>query len=81
MKIEEIAKLSGFSKSTVFRVISNNGYVSKKTKEKILKIIEEVNYIPNGIAHSLSSNKTNTVASRTPTGGPMNTGWLQSRMA
>ena len=62
MKIEEIAKLSGFSKSTVSRVISNNGYVSKKTKEKILKIIEEVNYIPNGIARSLSSNKTNTVA-------------------
>ena len=43
MKIEEIAKLSGFSKSTVSRVISNNGYVSKETKEKILKIIEEVN--------------------------------------
>ena len=62
MKIEEIAKLSGFSKSTVSRVISNNGYVSKETKEKILKIIEEVNYIPNGIARSLSSNKSNTVA-------------------
>ena len=62
MKIEEIAKLSGFSKSTVSRVISNNGYVSKETKEKILKIIEEVNYIPNGIARSSSSNKSNTVA-------------------
>ena len=42
MKIEEIAKLSGFSKSTVSRVISNNGYVSKETKEKFINRVIEL---------------------------------------
>jgi LacI family transcriptional regulator len=43
-------------------VIHNRGEVSKSTKEKILKIIEEFGYQPNLLASTLASKKTITFA-------------------
>lgn len=51
--IYEIAALSGVSASTVSRVINGYPYVKKETREKILKILEEQNYIQNDTARSL----------------------------
>ena len=55
MNIYDIAKLSGVSIATVSRVINNNGYVSKSTREKVLKIIDLQNYTPKISAQNLSS--------------------------
>lgn len=55
--IVNIANLSGFSKSTVSKVIRNKPYVKKSTKEKIQNIIEENGYHPDEIARSLVSKK------------------------
>lgn len=41
MNIGDIAKLSGVLKATVSRVLNHSTLVSQKTKEKVLKIIEE----------------------------------------
>ena len=49
--LDEIAKLSGFSKATVSRV-------SKETREKILAIMKETDYVPNRNAISLSKGQT-----------------------
>lgn len=46
MNINEIAKLSGYSKSTVSKALNDYPDVSRKTKEKILKICKENNYLP-----------------------------------
>ena len=46
MKIEEIAKLLGISKSTVSLAINNKPGVSEKTREKVLKTIEDFGYVP-----------------------------------
>ncbi len=58
--INDIAKKTGFSKSTISRYL-NNGSVSKKTKEKIKKAIDELGYVPNKYAQSLKSSSTKTI--------------------
>lgn len=56
--IKDIAKLTGVSVTTVSRVVNNTGYISAKTREKVLLSIKEHNYTPNLIARGLkTSNK------------------------
>ncbi|EYE87746.1 hypothetical protein Q428_11675 [Fervidicella metallireducens AeB] len=59
--IKDIAKMAGVSRSTVSRVLNNSGYVNENTKNKVLSVINELNYTPSAIAKSLSTNKTNTI--------------------
>ena len=59
--ISEIAALAGVSRTTVSRVLSGGFSVSKKTKDKILKIIKEKEYKPSIMAQSLRTNRTNTI--------------------
>ena len=55
--IKEIATKANVSVGTVDRVIHNRSDVSPKTREKVLKIIEEVDYKPNVFGRNLSLNK------------------------
>jgi len=66
MTIKEIAKLANVSLGTVDRVIHNRGKVSKKTKEKVLEILERVNYQPNMFARGLVLNKTYSICALIP---------------
>lgn len=59
--LKDIAKKSGFSIATVSKVLNNKKGISSKTREKILKIAKELNYIPSYPAISVKSNKTNTI--------------------
>ena len=52
--IYDIAKKANVSPMTVSRVVNNSGKISEKTREKVEKIIEELNYIPNNAARSLT---------------------------
>ena len=56
--LEEIAKLSGFSKATVSRVLNKSRHVSPETRAKILQVIREMDYVPNRNAVSLSKGRT-----------------------
>ncbi|WP_340025699.1 LacI family DNA-binding transcriptional regulator [Paenibacillus sp. FSL K6-1096] len=56
--LDQIAKLSGFSKATVSRVLNHSPHVSQATRERILAIMEELDYVPNGNAISLSRGET-----------------------
>lgn len=58
--IKDIAKETGLSKSTISRYL-NQGSVSKASKEKIKKAIDELGYIPNSYARNLKISKTNTI--------------------
>lgn len=66
LTIKDIANLSGVSKSTVSRVINKKKYVSKKNREKVLSIINELGYIPDNIARSLITKKTYTIGLMIP---------------
>ncbi|MGD8779765.1 MAG: LacI family DNA-binding transcriptional regulator [Ignavibacteria bacterium] len=59
--IADIAEKAKVSRMTVSRVLSGNGYVAKATAEKIKRIMKELDYHPNLIARSLSSQKTKTI--------------------
>ncbi|GAA0178896.1 LacI family DNA-binding transcriptional regulator [Clostridium sediminicola] len=62
VKLIDVAVKAGVSKSTVSQYLNGRyEYMSKDTKEKIKCTIEELNYIPNSIARSLKTDKTNTI--------------------
>lgn len=61
VRMKDIALKAGVSTATVSNVLNNSGRVGKKTRKKVLKVIEELNYTPNKIARSLKLQKTNTV--------------------
>lgn len=51
--IYDIAEMAGVSASTVSRVINNKSGVRKETRERIAKLLQEYNYIPNETARGL----------------------------
>ncbi|GAB6169385.1 catabolite control protein A [Clostridium carnis] len=59
--IRDIAKIAGVGVSTVSRVINNHPDVKEKTRERVLEIIKENNYIPNNSARNLKKNNTNNI--------------------
>lgn len=59
--IYDIAKLTGFSPTTVSKVINNYPDVSDKTRKKIKKALEENNFYPNAQAQFLTTKKTWTL--------------------
>ncbi|HEX7057734.1 MAG TPA: LacI family DNA-binding transcriptional regulator [Bacilli bacterium] len=61
MRSEDIAKLAGVSRSTVSRVLNNYPDIPQKTREKVLKIIEQYNYAPNTSARVLAGKDTDTI--------------------
>ncbi len=61
MNIYDIAELAGVSIATVSRVVNDSPKVSEKTKEKVLKIMEEHHYTPNVFARGLGLNSMKTV--------------------
>jgi len=62
IRIKDIAKKAEVSIGTVDRVIHNRGEVSPETKEKILRILEEMDYRPNILASALASKKVHQFA-------------------
>lgn len=60
--IKDIAYLAGVSKTTVSKVINNkDDSISKSTRDKILQIMKEQNYVPNKLAQSLVTKRTKTI--------------------
>ncbi len=60
--MRDIAKLADVSASTVSRVINKSGYVSAENFEKVRRIIEQHNYVPNQTARNLFANVSNYLA-------------------
>ncbi|WP_306438814.1 LacI family DNA-binding transcriptional regulator [Longirhabdus pacifica] len=59
--IYDIAKKTGFSVTTVSKVLNNYSDVSEKTKKIITEAVEEMNYFPNSSARTLSTKKSWTI--------------------
>lgn len=56
--IYDIAKKSGYSITTVSKVLNHHPNVSEKAKEKVLAAVEELNYMPNSTARTLATKKS-----------------------
>ena len=59
--IKGVASLAGVSKSTVSRVLNNNGYVSDKARSKVEEVIHNNYYSPSAAAISLTKRETNAI--------------------
>lgn len=68
--IKDVAKKANVSVSTVSRVINQKGYVHEETKRLVLDTIDELGFVPNQLARSLSSRLSKIIAVITPHIGP-----------
>ena len=57
VRIKDIAEKSGVSVGTVDRILHNRPNVSKTAREKVEKILKEIDYQPNMYASALAYNK------------------------
>lgn len=60
--IKDIARECGVGVSTVSRAINNHPEINQHTKARIMKFINENNYIPNNSARNLKRTESNTIA-------------------
>lgn len=59
--IDDVSKRAGVSRSTVSRVVADNGYVSEEKRRVIQQAIAELGYRPNTLAQALRSNRSNMI--------------------
>ena len=62
VKIKAVAEWAGVSVATVSRVLNNNPTVARSLAERVMRAVEETGYRPNGIARSLRTRTTQTIA-------------------
>ena len=61
MNLDEIARLSGVSRTTVSRVINNRPDVNDFTRQRVWQVIRSANYAPNAAAQSLAAGRTQVI--------------------
>lgn len=64
--INDVAEAAGVSKGTVDRVLHDRGEVSRKSREKVLRVIDELGYRPNVYASLLASRKARNIVALIP---------------
>ncbi len=60
--IAEVAALAGVSRTTVSHVLSGNRPVAAATRERVERTIDELRFRPNGVARSLRTRRSDTIA-------------------
>jgi len=61
MNLDEVAKRAGVSTATVSRVLNKSQVVRKSTRQRVMKVVSELNYHPNLHARSLAKGASRTV--------------------
>jgi LacI family transcriptional regulator, gluconate utilization system Gnt-I transcriptional repressor len=65
--MSDVSRLAGVSKMTVSRVLTEPALVAEETRNRVLQAIEQLRYVPDRVAGSLSSRRTGFVAAILPT--------------
>ncbi|MCB9450428.1 MAG: LacI family DNA-binding transcriptional regulator [Anaerolineaceae bacterium] len=56
--IEDVARAAGVSTMTVSRVLNHKGEIREETRQRVLKIIDDMGYRPSRVARGLATNRT-----------------------
>jgi LacI family gluconate utilization system Gnt-I transcriptional repressor len=64
--MRDVARAAGVSRMTVSRALRADSPVSQKTRERILSIVREMNYVPDQVAESLTTKRSGFVAVLVP---------------
>lgn len=68
--LEDVAKKAGVSPKTVSRAVNGEKGLSEETREAVLRIVEEMGYVPHTQAQNLASGKTHSIALHYPLSNP-----------
>ena len=66
-KLKDVAALVGCSLATVSRVLNDAPYVDVELKDRVLRAVKKLHYVPNGPARALRSTTTRLVGAVIPT--------------
>ena len=64
--MRDVARAAGVSRMTVSRALKKNSPISKDTRDRILKVVREMNYVPDQMAGSLTTKRSGFVAVLVP---------------
>lgn len=64
--MRDIAKAAGVSRMTVSRAMKSDGLVSPATRERVMQVVNEMNYVPDQVAGSLTTRRSGFVAMLVP---------------
>lgn len=64
--LAEVAKLANVSEITVSRVMRNKGPISDETRKNVMAVVKKIGYVPNRIAGSLASARSNIIGVAIP---------------
>lgn len=59
--ISDVARLAGVGQGTVSRVLNDRPNVDPETRERVQRVIAELDYVPSATARRLSLGRTNTI--------------------
>ncbi|CAN7561075.1 LacI family DNA-binding transcriptional regulator [Rhizobium rhizogenes] len=65
--MSDVSRLAGVSKMTVSRVLADPALVAEPTRNRVMTAIEQLGYVPDRTASSLSSRRTNFITAILPT--------------
>lgn len=66
LTMRDVARVAGVSRMTVSRALRENSPVSKETRERILKVVRDMNYVPDQLAGGLTTKRSGFVAVLVP---------------
>lgn len=61
VNIKDVARAAGVSPSTVSRVLGGSVPVAAETRERVIKVVKELNYQPNAVAQGLKGGRIKTI--------------------
>ncbi|MEP3845061.1 MAG: LacI family DNA-binding transcriptional regulator [Paracoccaceae bacterium] len=64
--MRDVARAAGVSRMTVSRALKKDSPISRETRERILKIVRDMNYVPDQMAGSLTTKRSGFVAVLVP---------------
>ncbi len=68
LTLEDVARQAGVSRATVSRVINGEKNVNEQTRQKVMEVIQQINFQPNVAARSLAAGRTNVIGLVIPAG-------------
>src|SRR5215470_9173581 len=60
-RMRDVARRAGVSVMTVSRTLNEPSKVSEEMRQRVRAVVDEIGYVPNRLARSLSSNRSNVV--------------------
>jgi LacI family transcriptional regulator len=66
-RLADVAQAANVSTATVSRVLNNNPTVDSEIRQHVLKVIADLNWVPNASAKALAVNRTRTIGTVIPT--------------